>query len=226
MIFLREESTYYKSDNEERPKEIKQRLINNFNNKYIDKIYLLNDKIYDLSFIEGYQYKIIQYVVDNDNKKRLGFDYAINYINNNFKDIITILSNSDIYFDETLKELVNYDFEKKFLAISRYNNNILYNKASSQDTWIFKPKVNINLSDCDFKFDILGCDNRIAYIFMKAGYKVLNPSKTIKTYHLHNSNFRTNKEIKQLKGWFYFIEPSELYDKPMGNIIFNEPDYK
>jgi hypothetical protein len=50
-------TTYYEPDNEERSNEIKECLIKNFNNKYIDKIHLLNDKIYDFSFIPDYEKK-------------------------------------------------------------------------------------------------------------------------------------------------------------------------
>ena len=68
-------TTYYESDNLHRKNEIIQCLINNNDNKYIKNIYLLNDKIYPLDFLQDAS-KIIQIIVDDDNKKRLGFDYA------------------------------------------------------------------------------------------------------------------------------------------------------
>ena len=35
---------------------------------------------------------------------------------------------------------------------------------------------------------IRGCDNRLAYEIKEAGYKILNPSKSIVTVHIHSSN--------------------------------------
>ncbi len=214
-------TTYYEPDNQERSNEIKECLIRNFSNKYLDKIHLLNDKIYDLSFIPEHEKKIVQVIVDDDNKKRLGFDCAISYINENLSDVIAILSNSDIYFDNTLGELVNYDFDNKFLALSRYENDVLHDRKNSQDTWIFKPKLRVNISDCNFKFGIMGCDNRIAANVYKMGYIVLNPSKTIKTHHIHTSAYRTYKYSYLLSGWYYFIETSTINEKNSnGKLVF------
>jgi hypothetical protein len=49
---------------------------------------------------------------------------------------------------------------------------VLFDIPYSFDTYIFKPKVNVDLSKCNFKFGTLGCDNRIAYEIKKAGYIV------------------------------------------------------
>ena len=61
-------TTYYKSQNVPRQKEINQCLINNVNNKHIKKICLLNDDIYELDFLED-KSKVEQIVVDEDSKK-------------------------------------------------------------------------------------------------------------------------------------------------------------
>lgn len=42
--------------------------MNNNNNKYIKNIYLLNDAIYELEFLED-KSKIIQIIVNDDSKK-------------------------------------------------------------------------------------------------------------------------------------------------------------
>ncbi len=204
-------TSFYIPENKERYEELKQALQNNFLNQYIKKIYLLNDKIYDLSFIEGNEQKIIQVIVDDENKSRLGFDYSIKYINDNFTDNICILANSDIYFDKTLSYLINYNFDNKVLALSRYDNGIRYSKRDSQDSWIFKSKANINLDLCNFKFGLPGCDNRLAYIFFESGYEVINPSKTIKSHHLHNSNFKTYNLSSRVPGPYHLICPTELF---------------
>jgi hypothetical protein len=63
-------TTYYKSENEFRQKEIDKCLLNNCKNNNIQKIYLLNDKIYDLPFY--CHNKIIQIIIsDNYEKQKL-----------------------------------------------------------------------------------------------------------------------------------------------------------
>jgi hypothetical protein len=39
---------------------------------------------------------------------------------------------------------------------------------------------------------VAGCDNRLAYELEQAGFIVINPSLSIKTYHLHLTNIRNN----------------------------------
>ena len=118
--------------------------------------------------------KIIQIQVDEDNKKRLGFDYSINFINNNLINERCILCNSDIYFDSSLGYL-KYLKDSECFALSRWNDTLqgssLYNRKDSQDAWIFKGKI--PLPECvingDFELGRLGCDNRILEELHKSG---------------------------------------------------------
>jgi hypothetical protein len=200
-------TTYYESNNIKRQNEINECLSNNIKNSYIKKIYLLNDNKYSLDFITD-QTKIVQIIVDDNNKKRLGYDCIINFINNNLIGEICIISNSDIYFDDTLKYINNMN--NKVYALSRYDNDVLFNRADSQDCWIFTAPLNVNISDCNFKIGIPGCDNRIAYIIKKSNYILTNPSKTIKTHHLHTSNIRTYDRSTVVKGPYVYISPTYL----------------
>ena len=69
-----------------------------------------------------------------------------------------------------------------------------YDKIFSQDTWIFKGPV--KKMDGNFQLGYPRCDQCIAYEIKKAGYILHNPSRQIKTYHLHNSKIR-NYSFKQ-----------------------------
>lgn len=107
-------------------------------------------------------------------------------------DDINIICNSDIYFDHTI-ELANAIKPKQVYALSRWDvihpwQIIHFDRADSQDTWIIRGKIEGVFGN--FTLGTRGCDNRIAYEFSKAGYAVSNPSKSIKTYHLHRSNIR------------------------------------
>lgn len=193
-------TTYYDTRNPNRQKEIDLCLEKNLENEHIEKIYLLNDKNYDLFFLpcEKKEKKIVQIVVNDQNKNRLHFDYAISFINNNLHGQKCILSNSDIYFDDTLKKLINYDLTNVFCALLRHDNNILdVTKVGCQDSWIFVSPLNINLEQCKFRFGCPGCDNKIAWIAKNANYKVINPAKTIVSHHVHSSGIRnyTNSDL-------------------------------
>jgi hypothetical protein len=82
------------------------------------------------------------------------------------------------------------------LALSRWeiqnlekNISTHFDRDDSQDTWIFLGSVN-NINLADFTLGVCGCDNKIAYLLGENGYYVINPSKTLKTYHLHLTNVR------------------------------------
>lgn len=119
------------------------------------------------------------------------FFKKINEVTNDHS--INIIANSDIYFPE-----MNYSMFKDLsfnicYALTRWNvlpdgSEKFYNSADSQDVWIFRGKV--KEVNADFTQGVAGCDNKIAYLLTQAGYKVLNPSLTIKTFHLHNSGVR------------------------------------
>lgn len=106
---------------------------------------------------------------------------------------INIIANSDIYFPEMNYEMFkNLTFDICY-ALTRWNVSAdgkeeFHNNSGSQDTWIFRGKV--KEVNADFTQGVAGCDNKLAYLLEKAGYKVINPSRTIKTYHLHNSEVR------------------------------------
>jgi hypothetical protein len=194
-------TTFYESDNIERTKEYIICLENNIKNEFIENIYLLNEKIYD-----GYEILMNKKIIQINFGRRITYSDAIIFVNENFKGNICIISNSDIYFDNTLRYLINYNMNHKVLALSR--NDMM--RLDSQDSWIFKAPLRININQCNFHFGILGCDNRFARICRDGNNIIINPSKTIKTYHVHKTQYRTYNNKNRIKGLYYFIEPSYL----------------
>lgn len=198
---------YYIPKDKEREIEINTCLQKNLNNNYIDKIILFGEDNYKFNNFEN-KNKINFFNIKN----RLSFKIAFNFcnkINNNKKfknDIIFILANSDINFDNSLEKLKNYRLENTFLALSRIENvdkqnNFVYhiNKGKSQDTWIWKNNLNIenrNLTKFNhynndgILMGIHGCDNYIAYMMDDIGFKVENKCKLVNTFHNHKNDFR------------------------------------
>jgi SAM-dependent methyltransferase len=178
---------YYVDENPQRRKEIDFCLKQNINNPLIDIIVL-------------------------ESEINPTFDFFIEKINLlSGENDINIICNSDIFLDNTIQLVKNIN-KKEFYALSRYdwnnNSSSFFDMANSQDTWIFRGKVdNVN---ANFQLGKLGCDNRIAHEFKMAGYTVTNPSKSIKTYHVHNSNIRRYTENERINGTYLFIKPTSL----------------
>ena len=179
---------YYEDKNPARKREINMCLQRNLSNKFINTI-----------------------IIESDQK--LSYNYFFQQINKiTTPDDINIICNSDIFFDDTIALASNIK-EKEVYALTRWdwkneNSSIFFNRADSQDVWIVRGKVENVYGD--FTLGIRGCDNRIAHEFHKAGYNVLNPSRSIKTYHVHNSAVRnyTFKDVVQPP--YLTVEPYTL----------------
>jgi len=220
-------TTYYQTLNTHRNNEINKCLIYNFLNKNIKEIYLLNNKIYDLDFIEKNN-KIKQIIISNDINYKLKYNDAIDFINKNLKDKICILSNSDIYFDNTLSKINHKNINDSLFALLRYdetkdgNKNIFTRhgvpRDDSQDCWIFKSPLNIDLEKINFSFGTLGCDNIIATIIHECGIKICNPCFDIISIHVHNTEFRTYNVDNRIHGKYGLLKPCYLGEYP--EIVF------
>lgn len=107
-------------------------------------------------------------------------------------DDISIIANSDVYFDHTIERVWEMS-SKQCYALSRWDVGreaiTLFNRRDSQDAWVFRGKIR-PVNHCDFITGKRGCDNAIAARLADAGYEILNPSKTIRALHLHQTGLR------------------------------------
>lgn len=165
----------------------------------------------DLCYKNNLQNDLLTVVI-LDIKEKPTYNYLFNEINKLTTDNdINIICNSDIFFDTTiaLAEKIQHN---EMWALSRWEwkpdiEATFFNRPDSQDTWITRGKIkNVN---GNFTLGKRGCDNRIAYEFQVAGYKILNPSKTIKTYHVHNSGIRYYNH-EAVPPPYLTIHPTEL----------------
>jgi hypothetical protein len=211
-------TNYYIPNNPKREMEINKCLILNYIQSNIEEIYLLNDRIYDLSFLPAHQTKVQQFCIVPENEK-LSFPIAIDFINSYLKEKYVILSNSDIYFDESLNHIKHIDSHEIY-ALLRYENGILYSddfqipRNNSQDCWMFRSPLEIPLHRINFTLGQLGCDNIFAYQLYDHGYMVKNPCYTIHTHHLHESQYRTYNENDRMHSTYLNIKPAQLTDVP------------
>lgn len=204
---------YYTDKNKTRQDELNFCLKKNIENKLIDRVILIgfqHDLEKAINYItenlNEYQYKVR--IVVND--VRPAYNHFFGVISGRYQHDINIISNTDIYFNETLQSAIDFDWgkEKTCMALSRWDLNIKpqmpagvlqhFNTPDSQDAWIFKGEVPV-IEGATFTMGMAGCDNKIAYLLAHAGYNVINPSKTIQAIHYHVSKVRNYNPIEDRK---------------------------
>lgn len=198
-----------------RQTEIQQTLLKNIENPHITKIHLFveGDDL-DLSFLHT-KAKVV--IIPSE--ERLTYQQAFKYYNSNIPNTICILSNADIYFDDSLKYLQHIKWSLNvFVCPTRYESeddtkpNILYGLGTdlskeskwlesdtesvySQDCWIWC-NSSINATDCDFGIGVVGCDNLIARRIYDSGYTLVKCSHYICVNHLDRLSKKLHTDIK------------------------------
>jgi hypothetical protein len=195
----------YQQFDQQRKKEIDHVLQLNLLNKFIDKIYLLNEQIYDFSHFQDNN-KIVQFNIN----KRLTYDDSFKFASRNkIRDNIIIFANLDIEITTDIEKLYEYNFNNIVYCLTRYDidytntinlsNPILKSYIDtntteymfSQDTWIYRPnKINFDSSIVNFYYGIPSCDNVLVCELNKQGVDTFNIPQDIKTIHHHKNQIR------------------------------------
>lgn len=108
-------------------------------------------------------------------------------------DDTCVISNSDIFFDRTLRRAERIPSGRWCLALSRWDwtgKAMTGRPWRGQDAWVFRGPVT-GVSGADFGMGIPACDNRLAALVQDSGYTVTNPAYSIHAIHLHLSAVRT-----------------------------------
>jgi hypothetical protein len=175
-------TSFYQDKNPIRQNELLFCLNKNIENPLIDNIYLLVEGNVKLP-------KSDKLIIIKSNRPTYRDFFDLVNVTVLFSNQISIIANTDIYFNETLSALDLHD--RQCIALSRWDKRKdglrLHNERYSQDTWIFKGKIR-NVRFCDFYLGIPGCDNRIAYELNRAGYRLFNPANKIQSIHYHQSD--------------------------------------
>lgn len=198
---------YYIDPNEERQKEIDVCLLNNLNNPEIEKVYIFGE-YRNMPYNDNFpnHYKIVP-LACNGRPTFKDFFAAINQSTGAHD--INIIANSDIYLSRVLWPVL--PTHHQCFALTRWDilpdgSEKFYNNSGSQDTWVFRGPIK-QVKGADYTQGVAGCDNKIAWDLERAGYRVSNPSLTIKTYHLHNSGVRHYDKKEPGKKDIYRLPP-------------------
>lgn len=209
--------SHYSEPDAARQAELCSALARNLENPLIDAVWLLDEKgSVCVDVAEAPKIRQIPCL------KRPGFDQFFEAIAlHSGENDINILANSDIFFDESLSVAAGIGADDCY-ALSRWDTDdvepILFNTPDSQDAWIFRgpPRRALIEASRSFAPGVGGCDNRLAYEFEKAGYRVSNPSKSIRALHLHKSGVRRwSKDHADLVPRPYLlVTPAALGEQP------------
>ena len=178
--------------------ELRKCLRFNVENPYIDKIYLLNEKIYNKEELGVESDKIDQRIIVN----RIKFKDVFKFVEKEQLNGYIITCNADIFLDKTVNNLRTSEMSKKKQVLTQlrfdYTNKQLGKcklfgpRADSQDTWIWHSKFNPykEAKIFNFMFGKPGCDNKLIYLFNILGFEVFNQPYFVKTYHIQQSEQR------------------------------------
>ncbi len=114
------------------------------------------------------------------------FDWANTRIQSD--EDITVVCNSDIYFDSSLQILRQSMRLGHCAALSRWDIDSdgarrLFDRNDSQDAWVFRGRIRSISSD--YLMGVPRCDNHMLYELKAAGYEVINPAFSVRAMHLH-----------------------------------------
>jgi hypothetical protein len=188
-------TTFYIDKNPERQAELDFCLKKNLNAGFTNVVILVESEDV-LSYIkENTQYE--EFLVIGKHSRPSFNDFLFEMDKPEYSKAVNIISNTDIFFEDLDIYRQVYKDEnnaRTSLALSRWDyfangSSVHFDRWDSQDTWVFYGNTKFRTS-IDFTMGVAGCDNRFAHEIKQNGYNVINPSKTIKTYHYHETNIR------------------------------------
>lgn len=204
---------YYKAASSSRQAELDLCLERNFQNEFIDRIVLIID---DNATPPISHEKIIVNRVES----RPTYADWLQLIKDKEIAGSVILANSDIYFDDSVSRIHEILRNRNtFMALTRWelvgkDFERHPNPQWSQDSWAISTDslIDANLTDrLRFGMGVPRCDNKVAYVFATAGWKIKNPYSVLKTVHVHETAERSyNKRVDtSIVGGVAYVYPSE-----------------
>lgn len=174
--------------------EVKCALLKNAQNKHLDRIVLLNERVYTTEELGVESEKITQVVLG----RRLEFADFFDRPELGYK----VLVNADIFLDDSIVVLKHTDLHvtKTIFAQLRMEYRgepdlrkcpVFGPRPDSMDTWVIHSNHPVNTKALHFALGRPGCDNKLCYIFYVLGFQIHNAPLFFKSYHNHSSEQRS-----------------------------------
>jgi len=142
--------------------------------------------------------------------RRVKYEDCFSHANKRLEGRIVIVSNADIFFDDTVNLVRTLDMVGTFVCLSRTEADDVPhpNMSGSQDSWIFLSPIRPFPSN--WNLGVPGCDNKIAYEASAAGMVVVNPCLSVRGNHLHASQKRNYTSSDCVPGPYRLAHPCAL----------------
>jgi hypothetical protein len=137
-----------------------------------------------------------------------------------FAGEVVIVANADIYFDATLAQAAGIRPGEMF-ALSRWcpeTQRICGPPMDSgADAWIFRaplPDALLTALRAEPRQIAQGmpfCDHRLARLALDAGLRVINPSLSVRAWHMHATALRTYTHADTIGGAYAWLPPTLLF---------------
>ena len=133
---------------------------------------------------------------------------------------VVVVANSDIWIPaDELARIDRHLADGEVYCLSRWDllarGVTLFDRRDSQDTWIFRGPPRSGIGGL-YPFGYPGVDNRLAHELDAAGYRVLNPARDVRTYHVHPTPHRNdNKPENRVPLPYLLVEPHRLDESPV-----------
>ena len=209
---------YFKHKTESRRKELDYCTRHNIKNSSFDKVYIFLEKEEDRQ-----EWMNNPKVIVENFGHRMTFRNFAEYTNtiDTNNDITHVITNLDMFFDNDILKLNQHNIDNHLITLTRWNIDVVTKKANffnvncSQDTWIWKGVVDLSKLDLGYYLGTPGCDNAICGEFYEAGFKVINPSLDLKSYHLHQEIKRDYNDNDVVRKKLYLLYPTNEWDKSL-----------
>ena len=210
----------YNETNAKRMQEYTTCLERNIAHQLIEKVHVIYDKARDDDDNKLLQVLKSKHVSLTYVTGRPTYSFCFKLANEHYPNKKIILSNADIYFNDTLLLLQEYDLTNKFLVLTRWNvqkNGKMQLQPArrgrdniwSQDSWFFQTPLRDFIDDT-IQLSTINCDTWIAYQAKKVGLVVINPCLDIQCCHLHLSQVRHLGNMLSPKGPGFGVPWSRL----------------
>lgn len=151
-------------------------------------------------------------IVPLKSEERLRYGTAFRLAAERWPRRVCVLANADIQFDHTARLLPGAVADDRLVTLTRWEDDSTPRMlghlkegrfySGTQDVWAWIGGCLVGIGD-RIPLGYIGCDQAICGEAMKAGYAVVNPALSIKTFHNHKGGERGPNELSVVGTYAY-----------------------